>query len=111
MNTLFHWIVSAAALYFAALFVPGVTINITGALVGAVVLALINFFIRPILYILTLPINIITLGLFSLVINGVLIYYAAALTPFGVFAVSSFIAAFWLALILALVNIVFGLRD
>ena len=65
MKILFQWIISALAIGIAAYLVPNVTVTLAGALVAAVVLGAFNLFIRPILVVLTLPINILTLGLFS----------------------------------------------
>jgi len=66
-----------------------------------------NLFIRPILVILTLPINILTLGLFSLVINAALVLLASAIVP-G-FGVTEFWTAFIFAIVLTVVNWVFNL--
>ncbi|VAW31749.1 hypothetical protein MNBD_CPR01-268, partial [hydrothermal vent metagenome] len=74
----------------------------------AVVLGFINLFIKPIVSILTFPITILTLGLFSLVINALLIILSATLVP-GFF-VSGFLAAFIFALVLAFINTIFGVR-
>ncbi|HQU07677.1 MAG: hypothetical protein B7X04_01880 [Parcubacteria group bacterium 21-54-25] len=108
IHTLLHWLVAALAIGIAAYLVPGVQVTLVGALVLAAVLALINLFIRPIITVLTLPFTILTLGLFSLVINALIILGAAALVP-G-FSVSGFGTAFLFALLLALVNTLFGVR-
>jgi putative membrane protein len=101
-----QWIISAIAIGITAYLLPGVDVTLVGALVLAVVLAIINILIKPIIFILTLPINILTIGLFSLVINALLVWGAALLVP-G-FAVAGFWSAFFFAIILALVNMVFG---
>lgn len=101
-----HWIVSTVAILLAAYLIPGVEVTLVGALVLAVVLALINIFIKPIILILTLPINILTLGLFSLVINALLIMLAGAIVP-G-FSVDNFWVALIFSVVLALVNWLFG---
>lgn len=106
MNTLLHWLVSALAILVAAYLIPGVSITLIGAFVLAVVLGLINITLKPILFILTLPITILTLGLFSLVINALLILLASALVP-G-FAVSGFWAALLFSIVLSLINLLFG---
>jgi putative membrane protein len=72
------------------------------AIVVAIVLAIINHTIKPLLHIISLPITVLTLGLFSLVINGVVIVIAAALVP-G-FDIPSLWMAIWYAIVLALVN-------
>ena len=104
--SLIHWIVSTVAILLAAYLIPGVDVTLVGALVLAVVLALINIFIKPIILILTLPINILTLGLFSLVINALLIMLAGAIVP-G-FSVDNFWVALIFSVVLALVNWLFG---
>jgi putative membrane protein len=96
-NTLSHWIISAIAIGVTAYLLPGVEVTVLGALVLAIVLAVINVFIKPVVFILTLPITIITIGLFSLVINGLLILLAAYIVP-G-FAVAGFWSAFFFAII------------
>jgi putative membrane protein len=100
---LLRWLVNALALWIAAEVVPGIAVAGPGnLLLAALVIGLINAFIRPILRILTIPITILTLGLFLLVLNALLFWLAAALVP-G-FAVSGFVAAFLGALILAVVS-------
>jgi putative membrane protein len=105
MKLLFQWFVSAVAIGIAAYLVPGVTVTLMGALVAAVVLGALNLFIRPILLLLTLPITIITLGVFSLVINAFLVMLASWFVP-G-FYVAGFWTAFLFALVLAVINWVF----
>ncbi len=69
------WIVNALALLAVTYFVPGIHVNgFVTALIAAVVIGLANILIKPILTILTLPITILTLGLFIFVINGVLFW-------------------------------------
>jgi len=80
-----------------------VEINFLSAIIAAVVLGLINAFLRPILVILTLPVNILTLGLFTLIINGALVMLAAAIVP-G-FVIGGFWQAVLFAIVLSLVNI------
>lgn len=75
MKLLLVWLLNALALLAVAYFVPNIHVaGFTTALVVALVIGLVNMLIRPILVILTLPITILTLGLFILVINGVLFY-------------------------------------
>ena len=67
-----HWLVIAVALGIAARIVPGVQIASGGVLVGAaLVLGFVNAIVRPILVVLTLPLTVLTLGLFYLVVNGI----------------------------------------
>ena len=103
MNILINWLVSALAILVTAYLLPGIVVtSFTSALVAAVVLGVINAFIKPILLILTLPINILTLGLFTLVINALVIILAARLVP-G-FKVDGFWWALIFSIILSLIN-------
>jgi putative membrane protein len=82
MRFLVHWLVVAVALALASYLVPGVHIgSLTALLVGALVLGLVNALVRPLLTLLTLPITIVTLGLFYLVVNGISFGLAAWLVP------------------------------
>lgn len=94
---LIHWLVIALALWVTAYVLPGVDVDSTQALaIAAIVLGLVNALIRPVLTILTLPITILTLGLFYLVINGLTFLLASKL-------VSGFhVAGFWWAVLGAL---------
>jgi len=103
---LVHWLITAIAILIAAYILPGVDATLVGALVLAVVLALINIFVKPVVTLLTLPINIVTLGLFSLVINALLIMLAAMIVP-G-FTVDGFWPALFFSIILSLITALFG---
>jgi putative membrane protein len=94
---LIHWLIIAAALWVTAYILPGVAIESTQALaVSAIVLGLVNALVRPILTILTLPITILTLGLFYLVVNGLTFLLASKI-------VSGFhVSGFWWAVLGAL---------
>ena len=82
MKTLLRWAASAAALLAVAYLVPGITIlSIQTAFIAALVLGLVNGLIGPIVKLLALPLRILTLGLFSLVINAALFALAAYLVP------------------------------
>ncbi|NJC87282.1 MAG: phage holin family protein [Desulfuromonas sp.] len=103
MGFLIQWVVSGLAIIITAYLLPGVAVGgFLAALVTALILGLINAIIRPILILLTLPLNILTLGLFTLVINALLIMLAAAIVP-G-FAVRGFWWAFLFGIVLAIVN-------
>jgi putative membrane protein len=79
---LLHWLVTAVALGIAARIVPGVRVVSPGVLIGAaLVLGFVNAVVRPVLVLLTLPLTILTLGLFYLVVNGAAFGLAAALVP------------------------------
>ena len=106
MNTILRWLILALAIAVTAYILPGVSVdNVAAALVAAVVLALINAFIRPILLLLTLPLSIITLGLFAVILNTLLILLASAMVP-G-FEVANFWWALLFSIILAMVNALF----
>lgn len=110
MKLVIHWIVSAIAIGVAAYLIPGVHVaTIVAALILAVVLGIINAFFKPIINLITLPINIVTLGLFSLVVNALLIMLAGVVVP-G-FTVDGFWPAFFFAIVLALVSAVLGMMQ
>jgi putative membrane protein len=77
------------------------------ALATALVLGVLNAVIKPVLIILTLPINVLTLGLFTFVINALILWLAAAIVP-G-FAIERFLTAILAAVLLALINMVISL--
>jgi putative membrane protein len=80
MRLLLHWFLNALALMIVAHVIPGVSVrDPIDALVAAVLLGLVNALIKPILVLLTLPVTILTLGLFLLVLNGLLFWAVSAL--------------------------------
>lgn len=80
MKTLVRWGLLAAALLLVAHLYPGVTVRSFGAaLIAALVLGLLNALVRPILVLLTLPVTLLTLGLFLFVVNAAMFYLAASL--------------------------------
>jgi len=98
MKFLLSWLVATLAILITAYLLPGITISgLFAALVAALVLGLINAFLKPILVIITLPINILTLGLFTLVINALLVMLASVIVP------GFEVANFWWALLFSLV--------
>ncbi|MEK7066355.1 MAG: phage holin family protein [Patescibacteria group bacterium] len=104
---LINLIVNALAFYVTAYIVPGVRIeNFEALAVVAIVWGVLSLVVRPILILLTLPVNILTLGLFTFVINAFLIMLMASFVR-G-FRVDNFGAALIAAVVLALVNIVLG---
>lgn len=110
MKLIFHWLVATVAIIIAAYLIPNVTIDtfVTG-LVLAVVLGALNLLVKPVLLILTLPVNFITLGLFTIVINAALVWLADFLVE-G-FRVENFGWALLFALALSIINIVFKKMD
>lgn len=92
LNMAIRWVLFALGLIIVAYLVPGISISgFFAALVATLVIGIINLYIKPILQVLTLPINILTLGLFTLIINALLFMLAAYLVP-G-FHVNGFIPA------------------
>jgi putative membrane protein len=103
---LLHWLLSAIALVITSEFVSGFHVSgLTSALIAAAVIGLLNATVGLLLKILTFPISILTLGIFLLVINAIMILVASAVVP-G-FHVNGMIPAFWGAVILALLGMLF----
>lgn len=101
----FHWLFSAVAVLITAKIVPGFRIEgFASALAAAVVIGLANLLIWPVLIILTLPINVLTFGLFTFVINGAVLKIAAAFI--NGFSIDGWWAAIFGAIILAVVRTV-----
>ena len=79
MQLLLIWFLNALALLTVAYVLPGITVDgFTGALVAALILGLINMLLRPLLIFFTLPVTVVTFGLFILVINGLLFWFAGS---------------------------------
>ena len=105
MKLLAKWLLSAAALLLVAYLYEGVEVrSFTAALIAAFVIGLLNTVVRPVLVVLTLPVTVITLGLFLFVINALLFWAAASLLD-G-FQVRNFVAALIGSLIYSLLTIV-----
>lgn len=105
---LLRWSINLLALVTAALFINGIRIqSATAGLLAAGILGVVNAVIRPVALILTLPINILTLGLFTLVINAAMLKLVAALVP-G-FAIENFSAAFFGSLLISIISWVLNL--
>lgn len=103
MNLILRWLISTLSVIVAAYIVPGVKIaNTWTALMAALVIGLVNALIRPLIILLTLPVNILTLGLFTLVINALMFWLASSIVK-G-FDVANFKAAFLGALVYWLVS-------
>lgn len=113
MKLFLKWLIMAASILIAAKLIPGVAISgIWAALWLAIFLAIINIIIRPILIVVTLPINILTLGLFTFVINALLVWLSS--TIIAGFSVAGFLPALYFSVILSVVsyllNTVFGTK-
>ena len=108
---LVRWVITALAIFVAALIVPG--IRVTGAAwvayaAMAIILGLVNALVRPVLKILTCPLILLTLGLFTLVINGFTFWLSARIANLlGIgFYVDGFWPAFWGALIVSIISVI-----
>lgn len=105
MTLILRWIINAVALLAITQVLPGFVVeNFYYALVAALILGLINAVIRPVLIILTLPINVLTLGLFTFVINALLIWFVS--TFIQGFDIDSFLTALAAAILLWAVSVV-----
>lgn len=103
MNIFAHWLLLSGAVFVVPYAVSGITLAspVTALIVGAC-LTVINLVVKPIINILTLPLNLLTLGLFSLVVNGLLFWFIGTFVQ-G-FTVADYKAAFFGALIVAIIN-------
>ena len=105
-----RWILFALAIMFTAWIVPGITVaNFLSAMLVVLIIALINIFVKPLLIFITLPINFLTLGLFTFVINALLLMLAGFLAP-G-FQVNGFWSALLGSLVLSLIGIAINMID
>jgi len=103
VKILISWIVSALVIFCVAYILPGVHVaNFTSALVVALVLGIINAFVKPVLVILTLPITILTLGIFYLILNALIILFVGHIVP-G-FQVDGFLWALIFGIVLSIAN-------
>ena len=103
MKLIMNWLIYTLAITITAYLLPNVEIsNLKAALLAALVLGLVNAIIRPLLIFFTLPLTILTLGLFVLVINAFLVLLASKIVP-G-FAVGDFWWALFFSLIVSVVN-------
>ena len=105
LSLLARWLINAAALLLVAYLYPGVTVeSFFAAVIAALVLGLVSAVIRPILVLLTLPVTILTLGLFLFVINALLFWFVAEIVQ-G-FRVSGFMAALIGSILYSLITLV-----
>lgn len=105
INIILNWLLYSALIIFTAWLIPGISVqSFLSAMLVCLVIGLINIFIKPILEFISLPINFLTLGLFSLVINALLLMLAGYITP-G-FEVSGFISALFGSIVLSIASVV-----
>jgi len=101
---LHRWLINTFAVMVAVKTVPGIECSSIAALFGAsLLLGILNVLLRPLLWLLSLPLVILTLGLFTLVINALLLYFVGSLGRS--FVVANFWAAFWGSLVISLVSL------
>ena len=81
MGLLLRWFITAVALYLTALIVPGLRVaGFAGAMLAALALGILNVVLRPLVLLVTLPLNILTLGLFTFAVNALMLYLVARVT-------------------------------
>ena len=103
MYLILRWLINTVAILLMAYYLPGIAVSgFYAALIAALILGIINAIIRPLIILLTLPVNILTLGLFTFLINAFLFWFASTIVK-G-FEVADFKAAFLGALIMWLVS-------
>ena len=101
MNVIIKWILFALLIMLIAWLIPGITITgFISALIVVIVLSIVNLLIRPIVEFISLPLNFITLGIFSLILNALLFLLVAKFSP-G-FQIDGFWSGFFGALILSI---------
>lgn len=101
---LLRWFFNTIAIYLTTQIIKGVRIpDLGAAVVAALVLGIVNAFIRPLILLLTLPLNIVTLGLFTLIVNTLMLYLVAAVTRLEI---TGFWSAFLGALLIAIISTV-----
>lgn len=101
---LFRWVINAVALVVVSNIIPGFGVStFYSALIAALVLGLVNALIRPLVFILTLPVTVVTLGLFTFVINALMIWLVSTMVK-G-FEVSGFVPALLAALMLWVISL------
>jgi len=107
-SAIMRWFINAVALAVASLIIPGIIFNrLRDLLIASALFGVLNIFIKPVLIVLTLPINLLTLGLFTFVINAAVLGLTAALLP-G-FVITGFWSALGSAIVVSAVSVVLNL--
>jgi len=105
VGLLVRWAINAVALYLTTRIIPGLRVSdFGGVVVAALVLGIVNAVLRPLVLLLTLPLTIVTLGLFALVVNAAMLYVVAAATHRLV--IENFFSALVGALVLSVISFV-----
>ena len=100
-----RWFVTAVSVFVAAWIVPGIDYtSLTDLAFASLLLGMINALVRPLLLILCLPLILVTMGLFILVLNALLLWFVAGILPGSSFTVSGFWAAFWGGLVISVIS-------
>lgn len=103
INLIVRWIINGLALYLVSYIIPGIHLtDFKSALIAVVVIGLVNALIKPILFLFTLPITVVTLGLFTLVINALMFMLASSIAP-G-FKVDGFLTALIGSILLSIIS-------
>jgi putative membrane protein len=101
-----RWLITTVAVWLAASVVHGITFTSSGLFLAALVLGLLNAFVRPVMIVLSLPLVVLTLGLFMLVINALLLWSVGSVLKN--FHVDGFGSAFWGSVIISLASLLLG---
>jgi len=100
-----RWLVTAVSVFAAAWLVPGIEYgSFTGLAFASLLLGIINALVRPVLLILCLPLILVTMGLFILVLNALLLWFVSGILPGNSFHVDGFWPAFWGALVISIAS-------
>lgn len=99
----FRWLITTVAVMVASAFISGIRYDSMGALIGAaLLLGILNAFVRPVLLILGAPLILLTLGIFILIVNGLMLYWVPSVV--GGFHVDGYGSAFWGAIVISIVS-------
>jgi putative membrane protein len=102
-NFVIRWLITTVAVMVASAFISGIRYDTAGALIGAaLLLGILNAFVRPVLLILGAPLILLTLGVFILIVNGLMLYWVPSIV--SGFHVDGFGSAFWGAIVIGLVS-------
>lgn len=108
MKFIITWLISSISLIIVAYIIPGISFtSFSVILFSAIILGIINAIIRPLIIILTIPINIITLGIFTFFINALMFWIVHLIVP-G-FQITNFMTAFWGAIIYLIINLILNI--
>jgi putative membrane protein len=102
MRWLIRWILNVAGIIFTAYIIEGFNVTLLGAIVGSIILGFINATIRPLVLLITLPVNLLTLGLFTFIINGLMLWLVSLFVK-G-FDIVSFGTAIFAALLITVIS-------